>query len=159
MKMTDEDDENAGGEDCISELQFYKRKNKVKLLCTLQALHTWNRKHIPMQQGISLTIKEQNGRKFRDTAGDKDKFLLDFVSLQSFPLAHTSLCVCPLPPGAPECKQHISFSPMHYSASLFNQSLSSLMIPAWPFCVFKRACRSTLFLTGLLLTRRFAIRG
>ena len=70
----DEDDENEGGEDCISELQFYKRKNKVKLLCTLQALHTWNCKHIPMQQGISLTIKEQNGRKFRDTAGDKVKF-------------------------------------------------------------------------------------
>ena len=63
------------GEDCISELQFYKRKNKVNWLCTLQALHTWNRKHIPTQQGISLTIKEQNGRKFRDTAGDKDNFL------------------------------------------------------------------------------------
>ena len=65
-----------------------------------------------MQQGISLTIKEQNGRKFRDTAGDKDKFRLDFVCQQSFPLAHTSLRVRPLSPGAPECKQHISFSPM-----------------------------------------------
>ena len=108
----DDNDENEGGEDCISELQLYKRKNKVKRLCTLQALHTWNRKHIPTQQGISLTIKEQNGRKFRDTAGDKDKFRLDFVSRQSFPLAHTSSRVRPLPPGAPECKQRITFSPM-----------------------------------------------
>ena len=76
----DEDDENEGGEDCISDLQFYKRKNKAKRLCTLQALQAWNHQHIPMPQGISLTIKEQNGRKFRDTAGDKDKFHLDFVS-------------------------------------------------------------------------------
>ena len=36
----DDNDENEGGEDCISELQFYKSKNKVKRLCTLQALHT-----------------------------------------------------------------------------------------------------------------------
>ena len=61
-------------------MQFYKRKNKVKLLCTLQALHTWNSKHIQTQQGISLTIKEQNGHKFRDTMCSKDKFQLDFVS-------------------------------------------------------------------------------
>ena len=112
MRIRDDNDENEGGEDCISELQLYKRKNKVKRLCTLQALHTWNRKHIPTQQVISLTIKEQNGRKFRDTAGDKDKFRLDFVSRQSFPLAHTSSRVRPLPPGAPECKQRITFSPM-----------------------------------------------
>ena len=67
----DDNDENEVGEDCKNELQFYKHKNKVKQLCMLQELHTWNSKHIPTQQGILLTIKEQNGCKFRDTAGDK----------------------------------------------------------------------------------------